>query len=72
MRNYVGKTESIDDSDNMSNSNEVEDLTQSSHQAVDKAVASLTSALLNGIGFTLSEVLDKVNKIMHSNQITTW
>ena len=70
MRNYVRKTESIDNLDKMSNSNEVEDLARSSHQVLDKVVASLTPTLLSETVFTLSEVRDKFNKIMHPNQIT--
>ena len=62
MRNYLPAIV-------MSNSNEVEDLAHSSHQALDKVVVSLTPALLSGTGFTLSEVRDKVNKIMYPNQI---
>ena len=53
----------------MSNSNEVKDLEHSNCQALDKVVASLTPALLSGTGFTLSEVRDKVSKIMHPNQV---
>ena len=70
MRNYVRKTESIDNFDKMNNSNEVEDLAHNSHQVLDKVVASLTPTLLSEIVFTLSEVRDKFNKIMHPNQIT--
>ena len=62
MRNYVQKTESIDNLDNMSNSNEVEDLAYSSRQ-------TLTPYLFSGTGFTLNKVRDKVNEIMHPNQI---
>ena len=32
-------------------------------------LASLTPAFLNGTGFTLSKVRDKVNEIIHPNQI---
>ena len=53
----------------MSNSNEVKDLEHSNCQALDQVVASLTPALLSETGFTLSEVRDKVSKIMHPNQI---
>ena len=69
MRNCVRKPESFYISDNMSNSNEVEDFTDSSQQALDKVAVSLTSALLRGTGFTLREFRDKVNEIMHPNQI---
>ena len=69
MRNYVRKTESIENLDKMSNGNEVEDLAHSSHQVLDKIVPSLTPALLSGTAFTLSEVRDKFNKIIHPNQI---
>ena len=55
------KTESVDNSDIMSNKNEVEDLEDSSCQILDKAVASLTPALLSGTGFTLSEVRNNVS-----------
>ena len=61
MRNYVLKTESVDNSDIMSNKNEVENLEDSSCQILDKAVASLTPALLSGTGFTLSEVRNNVS-----------
>ena len=67
MRNYVRITESVDDPDNMSNSNEIEDLANSSRQVLNKVVESLTPALLSGTGFTLSEVRDKVNEIMLRN-----
>ena len=53
----------------MSNSNEVEDLPHNSPEVLDKFVASLTPTLLSGTGFTLSEVRDKVNGIVHPNQI---
>ena len=53
----------------MSNSTEVEDLAHSSHQVLDKVVASLTTALFSGTIFTLSDVRDKFNKILHPNQI---
>ena len=66
MTNYVRKSESVNNSDSISNSNEVEDFAHNSHQELDKFVASLIFTLL---GFTLSEVKDKVNKIMHPNQI---
>ena len=66
MRNYVQKSESIDDSD-MSNSNDIEDLAYSSCQALDKVATSPTSALLSGTGFILREVRDKVHEIMHPN-----
>ena len=55
------KAESVINSDIMSNRNEVEDLAHSIRQALDKVVASLTPALLNGTGFTLSEVRDQAN-----------
>ena len=64
MRNYIQKTK--DNSDNMSNSNE---LAHTSCQALDKVVASLAPALLCGTGFTLSKVRDKFNIIIHPNQI---
>ena len=67
MRNYVRKTESFDNPDNMSNSSEIEDLAHSSRQVLNKVVESLTPALLSGTGFTLSEVRDKVNEIMLPN-----
>ena len=51
----------------MSNSNEVDDLVHSSRQGLDKVVVSLTTALLSGTGFTLNEVRDKVNEIIHPN-----
>ena len=69
MRNYVQKTESIDNLDDMSNSNEVEDLAYSSRQTLNKVVATLTPYLFGGAGFTLNKVRDKVNEIMHPNQI---
>ena len=53
----------------MSNRNEVEDLAHSSLQALDKVVASLKPSFLSGTGFTLSELRDKINEIMHPNQI---
>ena len=53
MKNHVRKTES----------------THSSRPALDKAVALLTPAALSGTGYILSEVGDKVNKIIHPNQI---
>ena len=68
MRNYVRKTESFDNSINMRNNSEVEDLAHRSRQGLDKVVASLTLALLSGTGFILDEVRDKVNEIMHPNQ----
>ena len=67
MRNSLRKTESIDNSENMSNSNEVEDLLHSSHQALNKLVAPLIPAFLSKTGFTLSKVRDEVNEIMHPN-----
>ena len=67
MRNYVRKTESFDNPDNMSNSSEIEDLAHSSRQVLNKVVESLTPALLSGTGFTLKEVRDKVNEIMLPN-----
>ena len=67
MRNYVRITESVDNPDNMRNSNEIEDLVHSSRQVLNKVVESLTPALLSGTGFTLSEVRDKVNEIMLRN-----
>ena len=36
---------------------------------MEKVVASLTPALLSGTGFALSKVRDKVNEIIHPNQI---
>ena len=72
MRNYVRKTESIGNSDNMSNSNEVENLEHSSCQALEKVVASLTPVLISGTGITLSKVRDKVNQIMHPSQIRNY
>ena len=72
MRNYIRKPEIIDNLDNASNSNEVEDLAHSSRQVLDKVVASLIPALLSGIGSSLSEVRDKVNEIMHPNQIDNY
>ena len=68
MRNYVRKTEIVNNYDNMSNSNEVEDLAHSC-QTLDKVVVSLTASFLSGTGFTLSEVRDKINEILHPNQI---
>ena len=56
----------------MSNSNEIEDLAHSSRQVLNKVVESLTPALLSGIGFTFSEVRDKVNEIMFPNQILNY
>ena len=53
MKNHVRKTES----------------THSSRPALDKAVALLTPAALSWTGYILSEVGDKVNKIIHPNQI---
>ena len=72
MRNYVRKTESFDNPDNMSNSSEIEDLAHSSRQVLNKVVESLTPALLSGTGFTLSEVRDKVNEIMLPNYILNY
>ena len=69
MRNYIRKTESVNNLDNMSNINEVEDLAHSSRQALDKVVASLTPALLSGAGFTLGKVRNEINEIIHPNQI---
>ena len=69
MRNYIRKTESVNNLDNMSNINEVEDLAHSSRQALDKVVASLTPALLSGASFTLGKVRNKINEIIHPNQI---
>ena len=69
MRNYVRKIENVDNSDNVSNSNEVKDLAHSGCQTLDKVVASLTPALYRGTGFTLNEVRDKVKVIMHPYQI---
>ena len=69
--NYVQKTERIDNSNERSNSNEVKDLAHRSTEALDKIVASLASALDSGSGFKLSEVRDKVNEIVHPNQMHT-
>ena len=50
----------------MSNSNEVEYLAHSSREALS---VSLTPVLLSRTGFTISEVRDKVNEIVHPNKI---
>ena len=69
MKNYVQKIESVDHSDNVSNSNEVEELAHNSCKALNKVLASLIPALLSGTGFTLSEVRANLNEVMHPNQI---
>ena len=69
MRSDVPKTESINNSKNMSNSNKLEELSPSTHPELDKVLVSLPPALFSGTVFTLSEARGKVNKIMLPNQI---
>ena len=71
MRNYIREEKTHDNPDICSPSDvqESDHIVQSNREALEKVVASLTPSFLSGTGFTLSEVRDRVNELVHPNQI---